>query len=174
VVLAGVFYLGAFLLVWAPAGWPPGPSWWGLAAPLAFWVGLRYRKAGLLALGVLFLALIAGAVALRGGVLPGAGALALGLAGWDVALLALRLPKDGETRRRLLRAQVVRALGVAALGMATAAGFSYLRLGVPFWGLMGMLVAAWAAVIGLFKLSARVYSAGGSASGNRSSSRPME
>jgi len=56
----------------------------------------------------------------------------------------------------------------ALRAFAVAAGFSLTRISVPFWGLVGMLALA------LVKTAGQLYSSGGEASGNRSSSRPTE
>lgn len=174
--LAGLLATGAFLLAWIPllGGSPLG--WAGLLVLLVWAVGIGARKAGFSSLGFVAVVMLAVADALQGRHLIGAGAVALALAAWDVALLLVKLPKgNGETAPRVVRAQATRALAVAALGTAVAAGFSFLHLSVPFWGLMGMMVATWATLVALFKLSARLYSEdGGAASGNRSSSGPIK
>jgi len=62
----------------------------------------------------------------------------------------------------------------ALRAFAVAAGFSLTRISVPFWGLVGMLALAWGVAVALVKTAGQLYSSGGEASGNRSSSRPTE
>lgn len=173
--LAAVIFSAAFLFAWTPTLSGSPYSWLGLLLPAVWSLGLATRKAGVLSLGLVALVFLSAGEAASGRLLLPAGAVALALAAWDVGLLAIRLPRERDTRRRFMTAQTTRALGVAALGMGAAVGFSFLRLGLPFWGLLGMLLAAWAALIALFKASARLYSSGGGeASGNLSSSSPSE
>ncbi|MBC7093662.1 hypothetical protein H5T53_06630 [Candidatus Bipolaricaulota bacterium] len=174
-ILAVVGYLAAFACAWSGLGWEIWP--WGmvsLAAPTAWLVGLRARKVGLLAFGLYLLAALAVGAAVEGELLPALGAMAIALWSWDLGILAVQLRRaDAEARRRLMRTALPRSSAAAAAGVALGVAFAWLRLPIPFWGLAGLMVAAWVGVAALIRSARRLYApSGGEASGNRSSSSP--
>ncbi|MCR4392583.1 MAG: hypothetical protein NUV94_07500 [Candidatus Acetothermia bacterium] len=174
-ILAAGGYLAAFACAWSGLGWAIWP--WGmvsLAAPTVWLLGLVVRKVGLLAFGLYLLAALAVGAATAGGFLPALGAMALALWSWDLGVLAVQLRRPGEeARRRLVRTALPRSSATAAAGVALGVAFARLRLPIPFWGLAGLMVAAWVGLAALIRSARRLYAPpGGEASGNRSSSSP--
>ncbi len=171
-ILASVGFLGAYVAAWGGLGFPFVPVWWAsLLAPVAWGVGIALRKRGGLTTGFYLLVGLASAAALYGTILPALAAVAAALWSWDVGTLWLaRLDKgDSSATRRLARAAVVRSTWLNAAGLGVGLGFAALRAPIPFWGLVGGAVVAWVGLVLLVR-ALRRYSAGGEASGNRSSS----
>jgi len=158
VALACLGFAAALGLAWGPLihGGLPG-ALLPLPVLLSLGVGLWRRKPALVSAGLVMLVFLGVAGAATGKLLPAAGAVALGLASWDVALLSFRLGPAGESARIILKAQTRRAFWVAALGFALCVGLWRLRLTLPFWGLLGTLAGMWAAVVLLSRTAARLY-----------------
>lgn len=162
--------LAAALLAWAGQGFPLDPRWALAALPLALWTGAALRRARvLLQLGFLSLVALACVSALAGALATGLGALALALMAWDSADL---LHWQGEKRElgRVASRGLGRSALVAGIGWGLGWASSRLRLTLPFWGLLGLLVLVWLA---LWAWSRAVQGRGGEAKGNRSESGPM-
>ncbi|MGC9530566.1 MAG: hypothetical protein ACP5G2_08195 [Candidatus Bipolaricaulaceae bacterium] len=175
-ILAGAGYLATFSALWAallPVGWPWLAVAW--AAPLTWAAGLMLRRPAPVVAGLVALAGMACAAALRGGVLPAVAGMAGGLWAWDLALFGLRTAgAAAPPHRSVLGAHLARATLSGALGCGAGAGLAVLRLRLPFWGLAGLVVLAWAAVVLLTRGTGALYAAhsGRVASGKRSSSGP--
>lgn len=156
-VLAISVYLAAFGLVWgsltsALVTYAHEPLWTmpALICPLAWIVGLALRLPRLLTAGLYGVVGLAVWATLSGAFPAGLGAVVLTLLAWDAAGLALWLrparaegaPSRGEIWWRF----ALRSSGLGAIGMAVAFGFAQMRLLLPLWGLVGLLLAAWGAL----------------------------
>lgn len=149
---AVVGYLAAFGLAWgavAARGFP-----WTmllLSCPAVWVIGALFALPEALAIG--FYAVIGLAVwaTLSGAFLAGLGAVVLALLAWDAAGLALWLGEAEEVPNRweIWRRFALRSSGLGLIGAATALGFAQLELSLPFWGLVGLLIAAWVVLASL-------------------------
>lgn len=148
-ILAIAGYLAAFGLAWgavAAHGFP-----WTillLSCPAAWIAGVILGLPGVLTIGLYAVVGLAVWATLSGAFLPGLGAVMLVLLAWDAAGLACWLTKADEVpgRAGIWRALLLRSFGLGSAGAAVALGFSQLELPLPFWGLAGLLLAAWAAL----------------------------
>ena len=95
----------------------------------------------------------------------------LGLVAWDLSSAAFTAPGMGG---RLLWLQARRSLALAGGGMGMAACWRAFSWQLPFHWLLALVGLVWLAVLGLIWLAGRAHPSGGAASGNRSSSGPME
>lgn len=144
-IQAIIGYLAAFSLAWVPLvnqGLP-----WTLLLLLcpAVWVlGMAFGLPQLLTCGLYAAVGLAVWTALSGAFLPGLGAVLLALWAWDAAGLALWLARADEVpnRGKIWRGFTLRATSLGAVGAAVALGFTRLELKFPFWGLVGLLLAA--------------------------------
>ncbi|HAZ27290.1 TPA: hypothetical protein DCY65_02355 [Candidatus Acetothermia bacterium] len=171
-MLASVGFLAAFLTAWGGLGFPFVPLWWAaLLAPLAWGLGIGLRRRAGLVAGFYLLVGLAGAVALHGNVLIALGTTSLALWSWDMGALCVARRGEGETKTppRLVWAAGIRSTWLSAAGFGVGLGFATLRVPIPFWGLVAGVVGVWAGLVLLVRALHR-YSAGGEASGNRSSS----
>ncbi len=120
-----------------------------LVCPLAWIAGIVLRLPRLLTVGFYGVVGLAVWAALSGAFPAGLGAVVLSLLAWDAAGLALWLAKADEVpdRARIWQALLLRACGLGLIGTAVALGFAQLGFSLPFWGLVGLLLAAWGVLV---------------------------
>ncbi len=157
-IVAIAAYIAGFGLAWGPVithGFP-----WTLALLICpgVWIAAVTRGRGAaLAPGLYAVVAVAVWAAMVEAFLPALGAVVLALVAWDAAGLELWMRKAEEApdRPQIWRAMLLRSSGLAAAGALVALLFHQLELSLPFWGLVGLLVAAWVALAMLHRRSAR-------------------
>ncbi|HPD06550.1 MAG TPA: hypothetical protein PLC08_01555 [Candidatus Bipolaricaulis sp.] len=172
VILATMGILTAWLLSWGILGFTLDPWWWlSLAVPGAWALGIAFRKRGWLTLGFCLAIGLAAGLTLIAPLTGALAVVALALWSWDLGLLWISRLQRGEPEatHRLARAALLRATALCAAGFLAGVGFTWVRVSIPFWGLVGGAVALWAGGI-LIVRALRTYGSGHEASGNRSSS----
>lgn len=157
-------WAGAFL-AWMGSGFSSAPFWAAaLLPPLAFSLGRLLSRRALLSLGFLGLLALAASSALAGKIFLGLGVLGCGLCAWDLA--------DLKGEARTMRSRAVRwSAAVILSGVGLGIGFSFLRLSLNFWALLGGTALGWLAL--RLWLTELEKSHGAAAKGKRSSSEPM-
>jgi hypothetical protein len=149
VIPAIVGYLVAFGMAWAQVLTRAFPWTLLLLAFPALWIAgvLRgFRTAA----GAGFYGLIGVAVwaALSGNFYLGLAAVAISIVAWDAADLSAWLRKADQIRDEIgiWQALLLRSSALAATGAALALVFAQLELSLPFWVLVLLLLAVWAAL----------------------------
>ncbi|MGQ9478164.1 MAG: hypothetical protein ACUVRH_06740 [Candidatus Bipolaricaulia bacterium] len=158
-ILAIAGYLAAFGLAWGPLA-AHGFPWTMLLlpCPVAWIVGVILGLPGVLTVGLYAVVGLAVGATLSGAFLPGLGAVVLALLAWDAGGLARWLTKADEVpgRTGIWRALLLRSFGLGSAGAVVALGFSQLELSLPFWGLTGLLLVAWAALAAFRRTAAHL------------------
>jgi hypothetical protein len=149
VIPAVASYLVAFGLAWTPLvklGFP-----WTLLLlllPAGWVVGVIRNHPMALAPGLYCLAGLAVWTTISGAVLPGLASMAIALVAWDAAGLSLWLRKADEIRDSagIWQGLLLRSCGLASVGAALVFAFGQIELSLPFWALVILLLATWAAL----------------------------
>lgn len=154
-ILAISGYLAAFGLAWAPVIARASPWTLFLLIFPAVWIaGVTRKLPGAIAAG--FYAVIGLAVwaTLSGAFYLGLVAVVLAILAWDAAGLSLWLRIANEIRDRagIWQGLLLRSCGLAAAGAALAVAFAQLELSLPFWILVLLLLAVWAALAALSRI----------------------
>lgn len=163
-------YLAAFGLAWAAVvsrGFP-----WTLLLlvfPLAWIVGVLHSFPGAVITGLYALIGMAVWAAISEAFYFGLAAIALVIVAWDAAGLSLWLRKAEEIRGTagIWQGLLLRSCGLVSVGAALALGFAQLKLSLPFWSLVILLLAAWAALAALSRVTYPQRSQGSERNHNR-------
>ncbi|MBT9163566.1 MAG: hypothetical protein DDT24_00477 [Chloroflexi bacterium] len=157
--LAAGGYLVGFLCLWSPL-MHASPWWAACFLPLGFGLALAGRRPVLVTIPVFLLFVLAGLVAWEGDVLLALVGMVLALWAWDFALLETRMARAGEIPHRwhLVRGQAIRSGAIALGGLAVALLFHLAHFLLAFWEMLGLMAAAWIAVLLLLRQARRLYS----------------
>lgn len=157
-ILAVVGYLMAFGLAGGPIATRGFPWTMFLFALPTLWISgviIGLPTALTLAMyGIVALALWA---TVSGAVLPGLGAIVLAFVGWDAASLVLWLRRTQNVgdRTAIWQRLLLRSLGAGLAGAGLAIVFAQFELSLPFWVLVGLLMAAWGVLFALRRAATR-------------------
>lgn len=157
-IVAIVGYLAAVGLAWSPVITRGFPWTLMLLSFPALWItGVIIGRRAALAAGFYGVIGVALWAAVSGVFLRALGAVGLALLAWDAAGLSLwlRIGDEVPNRAAIWRATLTRSCVLASAGVALALGLSRLELSLPFWAMVPLLVATWAALVILRRASAQ-------------------
>lgn len=156
VAIAG--YLAAFGLAWSPMITRGLPWTLMLLSFPALWItGVIVGRRTALAAGLYGAIGVAVWAAVSGVFLLPLGAVGLALLAWDAAGLSLwlRMASEVPNRAAIWRAALTRSFALVAIGAALALVFSRFEMSLPFWAMVPLLAAAWAALALLRRATAQ-------------------
>jgi len=150
-------YLVAFGLAWASVlthGFP-----WTLlflSFPAIWILSVIRGYSSLLTVGLYGLMAIAAWAVFSEAFIPGLVTVLIALVAWDAAGLYLWLRRAAEVRNRghIWRAALIRSCALASIGGALAIAFAQLEISMPFWGMVMLLLLAWAILAALRRSTA--------------------